>query len=205
MRDPRLMLACLLVFGTAATAAAQPRAPAYHTNHGTTLNVFGGVATASSDTGGLFGGAAGWEITPWFGIEGDAAWLDRPDGEEGFKGALSVHANLLGRHTVVPFLKGGFGLYHAAFASAGQVTPHFYRRRLDAATTVPETNQSFTDPTFVAGGGVNVFLSSHVALRPQVEAIIAVRDSQSYVVTAFTLHLAYHFEEHPITPGRATR
>jgi Outer membrane protein beta-barrel domain len=210
-----LALAALLVLAASATAAAQPTQAAYPPGHGTTLNGFGGVATASSEPGALFGGAVGWEITPWFGIEGNASWLDRPAGEEGFTAAASALVNLTGRQTVVPFVKGGFGLYRASFADADHVTPEFYRQRLgeggsslatpQAFTDPSGTRQTFTDPAFVAGGGLNLFLSRHVALRPQIEAIIVTRDSRSHVVTAFTLHLAYHFEEHPITPSSPIR
>jgi hypothetical protein len=200
-----LSLAWLFVLGAAITAAAQPTPPRYHASHGTTLNVFGGVASGGSDSGGLFGGAVGWEFTPWFGIEGDAAWLDRRGANEDFAATASLHVNLTGRRTAVPFLKGGIGLYHARFANEAGVGPEFYRRRLGNVQSTIGRSLTFTDPAIVAGGGVNLFLSRHVAVRPQVEAIMAVRGSRTHVVTAFTMHLAYHFEDHPITSSRTRR
>ena len=59
---------------------------------------------------------------------------------------------------------------------------------------------NFTDPSFILGGGVNLFVTRHVALRPDVEAKLVRRNSQNYVVTAVSVHLAYHFEDHPMTP-----
>jgi hypothetical protein len=41
-----------------------------------------------------------------------------------------------------------------------------------------------------------------VSLRPDFEAIIAMGDSDSNVVSVVTLQLAFHFEEHPVTPSR---
>ena len=59
----------------------------------------------------------------------------------------------------------------------------------------------FTDPSLAGGGGTNVFLSRHWAIRPQVIATVVLGHSRSYVVTTGTVHLAYHFEDHPVTPG----
>jgi hypothetical protein len=77
--------------------------------------------------------------------------------------------------------------------------PEFYRRRVGPGFG---TTHTFTDPSFVVGGGVNVFTSRHWAIRPEVEAIVVRRQSRSYVVTAVTVGVAYHFEEHPVTPPR---
>ena len=77
----------------------------------TSLSVFGGVATAESTAGGVLGGAAGWQISPRFALEGNAFWLDRPGSETGFSAALNSHVNLVRRHTAVPFLTAGIGVY----------------------------------------------------------------------------------------------
>jgi hypothetical protein len=58
-------------------------------------------------------------------------------------------------------------------------------------------------PSFILGGGVNLFATRHVAIRPDVEAKIVRRNSQNYVVSAVSVHIAYHFEDHPITPSRS--
>ena len=72
---------------TTATASAQnlpPPEPASIPpgnmwSHGTTLNVFGGAAAVSGDRAAIAGGAFGWEIRPWFAIEGGGTWLDWGD------------------------------------------------------------------------------------------------------------------------------
>jgi hypothetical protein len=202
-----LWLAPLLVVVTSVAAAAQPapKVPYSGGNTCTTLNGFGGAAWADSDPGGMFGGALGWEFTPWFGVEASAAWLDRPDHEGGFSASFDGHLKLPVSRTAVPFLKGGFGLYRASFEGNTEKMPMFYRHRLHATDTGVEQSQAFTDPAFAVGGGISLFLSRHLSLRPDVTAILAVRDSDTRVITTFTLHLAYHFEDHPITPSRDRR
>ena len=201
-----LRLAVLLLAVTATAAAAQPAPDVpYAGNHCTTINGFGGVAWSSSEPGGLFGGAFGWEVQPWFGLEANAAWLDRPAGEDGFTASLDAHFKLPAWSRAVPFAKTGLGVYHASFETEADVTPAFYHRRMQMNGTDIQTNQSFTDPALVLGGGVSIFLSRHVSLRPDIEAIIAMRDGDTHVVTALTVHLAYHFEDHPITSTRTGR
>jgi hypothetical protein len=65
--------------------------------------------------------------------------------------------------------------------------------------------QTFTDPALVLGGGVNVFFNRHIAVRPDLEAMVVMRDSHRYVVTTAAIHLAFHFEDHPVTPARRGR
>jgi hypothetical protein len=64
----------------------------------------------------------------------------------------------------------------------------------------PGTN-TFTDPAFFAAAGVNAFTGRHVAVRPAVGAIIAVRNGQSYTVGTLAVRVEYHFEEHPVSPN----
>jgi hypothetical protein len=78
--------------------------------------------------------------------------------------------------------------------------PAFYSRRMAMNGTHMGATTTFTDPTVVFGGGVNAFLSRHWALRPDVREMVVLRHSRSYFVTAFAVHVAYHFEDHPVTP-----
>jgi hypothetical protein len=59
---------------------------------------------------------------------------------------------------------------------------------------------TFTDPSLVGGGGVNVYVSRHWTIRPEIVATAVLRNSRSFVVTAGAVRLAYHVEEHPVTP-----
>jgi hypothetical protein len=198
MSGKYLRLAALLVFVTSTGVAAQTTPPGNAWSHGTTVDVFAGVAAASSRGSALAGGAAGWEITPRLGLEGRMAWLDRPGRAEAFAAALTARANLTNARPAVLFVKGGVGLYRASFEAADGNMPDFYRRRLGPGFGMTHT---FTDPSFVVGGGVNVFTSRHWAIRPEIEAIVVRRQSRSHVVTAVTMGVAYHFEEHPVTPA----
>jgi hypothetical protein len=87
-------LAALILLATGSVAGAQT-VPTHTWSHGTTINLFSGMATAASNAGVTAGGAAGWEVTRTFGIEGLAEWLDRPTGEEGFDVSLSGLVNLM--------------------------------------------------------------------------------------------------------------
>jgi hypothetical protein len=199
MSEKSVSLAALLVFVTSTTAAAQTTPAGNTWNRGTTVDAFAGVATASSRGGALAGGAAGWEITPRFGLEGRVAWFDRPGPAEAFAASLTAHANLLTARPVVAFVKGGAGLYRASFEAEDRNMPDFYRRRLVPGFGI---RRSFTDPSIVVGGGLNVFLSRHWAIAPEIEATVVRRQSRSYFVTAVTMGVAYHFEDHLITPGQ---
>jgi hypothetical protein len=191
-------MASFLLFAVSTTVAAQTPPPENTWRDGTTVDVFAGVSSASSRAGALAGAAAGWEITPRFGLDGSMAWFDRPGNQKAFGAALTARANLVRLRSIVPFVKGGFGLYHASLDAGDSRMPDFYRRRLAPGFGMTRT---FTDPSFVVGGGVNVFATRHWAIRPQIEAIVVRRQSRSYVVTAMTLGVAYHFEEHPVTPA----
>jgi hypothetical protein len=184
-----------------AQPGAQPPADTTNWKRGTTLAIFAGTASASSDTGLVAGGTIGWEVTPRVSIEGSGSWLDRNDGATGFAATMGVATNLLRTRPVAPFVIGGFGLYHASFDRSRGTIPEFYSDRLseDGNGTIA----SFTDPAFVIGGGVNIFASRRWSVRPAVEALIAVNDSDTYTITQLTVQLAYHFEERTITPASA--
>ena len=97
-------------------------------------------------------------------------------------------------------LTGGIGLYRASFDRPGSAMPAFYGRRMAMDGGRMGSAATFTDPTVVFGGGVNAFVNRHWAIRPDVREMVVLRNSRSYFVTAFALHVAYHFEDQPITP-----
>jgi hypothetical protein len=139
-------------------------------------------------------------MSPWFGIEGNAMWLDQPGTETGFSASANAHFTLLTHRKAAPFVTGGVGLYHASFA-AGAGAPKFYSGRFKHTTDMTR-NQRFTDPAFIVGAGVNMFVSENIALRPEVETMFVVRDGESHVVPVLTMHLVYHFADHLVTPSR---
>ncbi len=171
-------LAVVLAFVTA--AAAQTR-PIRHTwSHGTMLTVLAGAARDGSHMNALAGTGIGWEVVPWFGLEGNGTWFDRGARGEAFAADIRALVGLPRAGAVVPFVSGGVGLYRTTFQRARAVT----------------------DPSIVAGAGVNLFVTSHAALRPEVATTFVIGDIRTHAVTAFGLRMTYHFEDHPITPSR---
>lgn len=198
-----IRLIVLLVLSLRGVASAQIAPLPNAWSHGTTLNVFAGAASASSETGPLLGAAVGWEVIRWFALEGSGARLDRPNGADAFAADLKALVGLPGAHAIVPFIEGGVGLYRASFDLSQGVLPDFYRGRIAGNAAIAGTTVTFTDPFFIFGAGVNLFLTRHIAIRPDIDVKIVRRHSQSYAVTAVAVHLAYHFEEHPLAPFKA--
>lgn len=185
--------------GCASSAVTVPNVRPMDFSHGTTLALSGGVAFTSSTTsttGGLVGGDIGWEITPRIGIQGSGSWLDRGPGATAFAAALTGQFSIRRPHPLVPFVEGGFGMYRAAFDSPRSV-PGFYSGRITSGMTGAS---AFRDPLFVAGAGVNLFVTRRIAIRPAAEVFVVTRGSQSYTMGMFTMRAVYHFENHPITP-----
>jgi len=197
----RLYGVVLVFLLASATASAQDDASTMW-RRGTTLNVFGGLAAASNDRGPLAGGAIGWEITPRIAVEGSGAWVEWGHEAQAFSAALRALVPLRTSRPVIPYLAGGFGLVRASFEIADPEVPEFYRRRIANRPEAVRGAATFTDPSVVVGGGVNMFLSRHIAIRPDVNATVVMRDSRARVMTTAAVHLAYHFEDHPITPAR---
>lgn len=168
---------------------------------GTTFGVFAGAAAGQSNTGGLVGGAVGWEISPIVGLEGRVSWLDRRHGADAFAASLTVAGTWANPAALKPFVEAGVGLYRTSFDLSRGAIPDFYRRRMMntglAGAFEPGT---FTDPSFILGGGANVFLGRHVAVRPAANVTFVRRDSSGFALATAQVHLVYHFEDHPVTP-----
>lgn len=191
---------------TTATASAQGPPPEPGTtpsgnmwSHGTTLNVFSGGALGGDDRASIRGAAFGWEIRPWFGLEGSGTWIEWEKSARAFTPALTAQLGLPTAGRAVPFVTGGAGLYHVSFDRMDVEMPQFYRERMTTMNVLGSI-VTFTDPSVVGGGGVNVFLTRKWTIRPEVLATVVVRDSRSFVVTSAALRLGYHFEGHPVTP-----
>ena len=186
----------------AVPAFAQTGPTQHEWGYGTALSVFGGAASDSSHTGLTGGGTVGWEVVPWFGLEGTAAWLDRAARGDAFAADVAAVVSLTKPGPMVPFVDAGIGLYRASFDPSVSEVPAFYRHRMMAIPGPLRTSVAFTDPTMVVGGGVNVFVTGHAALRPEIQARIVTGDSRRHVVTAFLMRVTYHVENHPVSPTR---
>ena len=194
------VVASACVAWSTAAWAQSPIAPA-EWNRCTTLNGFVGAAGDTSQVGTAFGGAIAWDITPALAIEGAGSWIEYGHETTGFAGNLKVRARMSGKRTVDPFVLGGIGLYRASFGPDDPAVPDFYRNRMTHTGTAT-ISHTFTDPTLVVGGGLNVFLTRHFAIRPDVEAAIVLHGGDSHVITTAAVHAVYHFESHPVTPAR---
>ena len=168
---------------------------------GTTLAGFIGAASPSSETSAAAGAALGWELTPHFTIEGRAIWMDAGHRADSFAALLGVRVPLLPARPFVPFVSAGAGVFLATFDSTSSTMPHFYQRRMMSGSTGFQ-GRTFEDFVASLGGGADVFLARHLALRPEVAVLIVTTTSDTRTVPVLGVQLAYHFESHPITPAR---
>ena len=199
----RALAVTCLCCAVPATAVAQQPIRANELSRGTTLNGFVGVTGDSSQSGVAVGGAMGWELTSRVAIEGSGSWAEFGQDTNSFAGAFKLRLRIAGRRHVDPFIHTGVGLYRATFGPNDTAVPSFYRRRMVSSNQGSVSSETFTDPTLIGGGGVSIFLNRHFALRPDAEVAFVFRDGRSHVVTTVALHAVYHFESHPVTPGRS--
>ena len=191
----------IAVMALAALASAQ-ESTGESWSHGTTLNAFAGVASEPTAGTATAGGAIGWQLTPTMSFEGTGAWINSQSSSPWFSAALKVQTRLAHARGTNPFVEAGIGLYQASFDAGQADVPEFYRKRMTEEPGGSVMSHSFTDPTIVFGGGLNVLATRRFALRPTVEVTVVVRNSDSYATTAGVLRLAYFFENHPVTPTK---
>jgi hypothetical protein len=194
-----ILLLVLLVYGPA-TSWAQSTANEWR--YGTTLALFAGGASAASSTSPAVGAALGWEIVPHFTLEGSGAWTGEGDGARSFAALLGPRVNLMSPRTVVPFVSGGIGMARASFDSGAGDVPDFYARRMPEAAGTLRGRHTFQDVAFGLGGGFDVFLKRHLALRPDIRVFFVRAGATTRTMAVYGVHVAYHFESHPITPDR---
>jgi hypothetical protein len=186
----------LVILAGASNAAAQTPS-GLEWRQGTTLAGFGGAASTSSDTDAAAGLSLGWEVTRRFGVEGRGIWLRAGDGEDAFAATLAARVAIQPGRPIVPFAAAGVGLYRASFDAAPSVVPGFYRARMRSGGL---GRQTFDDFAVLFGGGADFFVSRHLAVRPEVNVVLATTRSDVRAVTVYGVQLAYHFESHSITP-----
>jgi hypothetical protein len=192
------VLAVALV-GVAPHAWSQTVSPA-EWHRGTTLAGFFGAASISADTDAAAGLALGWELTPHFTLEGRGTWFDTGPRADAFAAVLGARVPLLPARPVGPFLSGGVGMHRATFDAAYSGMPQFYRRRMSGATA--PRGETFDDFAVALGGGVDIFLARHLAVRPELTLLVLMDGSDRLALPVYGVQLAYHFESHPITPAR---
>ena len=191
------------LLATAVAARAQSATP--DSSPFTTANLLVGVSSTSSGREPVVGGALGWDVARRLNIEMTAKWVLPDRGAETMSLTFGANVRLAPGRAVVPFLSAGVGLYKASFDSSWSDLPGFYGRRLSESGTQLQETIEFTDPALAVGGGVSVFASRHVSIRPEVEVLWVRSGSANHVVTSASVRLAYHFERRPITPAVSTR
>lgn len=194
----------LLVAGVLAPRAASVAvAQALTTDEwhqGSALALFGGM-TLSDSTQSALGGSIVWELTPRLSIDAGGRWLGVTGDTDTVFGSVGVRYVVTGTRPVTPYVNAGIGLYRASFpAVLPHGMPEFYRRRM-AGMQAP-SRRTFDDFAARAGAGVEIYLNRHVSIRPEIEIIGVTDRSHTRIIPLAGVHLAYHFESHPITPSR---
>jgi hypothetical protein len=121
---------------------------------------------------------------------------------DAFSALFGSRVNLLSPRRAVPFVSAGVGMHRATVDGGRSGTPAFYMRRMDVTAADPgmRLEQTFDDFVVALGGGVDIYLRRHLALRPDVRGLLVYADNDTRPVTVYGVHLVYHFEDHPITP-----
>ena len=164
-------------------------------SRGTTLSLFAGSANAPPTTAKTFGAAVGWELNHRLELEGVGAWLPENKGTQAYTAEFKAAVNLTHPARTVPYLTGGVGMYRTTVEPALATLPHFYQQRIGLSAVARRT---FDDPSFVAGGGANVYIARHFSLRPELTVRFVTNGSDAYRVTLANVSIAYHVEEHEI-------
>jgi outer membrane protein with beta-barrel domain len=196
----RCRAAVVLLMAVFAVAVLSSRASAQTSpmdwRHGTTLSGFVGAQSASSDVNPGAGLGLGWELTRRLSFEGRGTWFGVNQEPSDFSATMAAHVALLTPRTVVPFVSAGVGMYRATVNPAWTDVPEFYRRRMS-----PDApgNHTFQDFLMTFGGGVNVFVASHLALRPEANLMLVTTASDARPVAMYGLQFVYHFETHKLS------
>jgi hypothetical protein len=191
--SPAMVALACLVFPPAAWAQTAEA----DWDHGTTLAGFAGVASPFSGVDPALGLSLGWEVTPRFGVEGRGTWFPTSDGVSAFAASIGARVGIQSARPILPFVSGGVGLYRTTFETPlREGIPRFFERRMRSG----EFGRTFDDFLVTFGGGVEVFVSRHLALRPEFTMLLATTRADVHAVPQFGVQLAYHFESHPITP-----
>ena len=166
---------------------------------GTTLSGFiGGATSPFTGAAPALGLTIGWDLTPRLGIDGRGLWIPSEHGGA-FAATLGGRLALQPARPFVPFVSAGAGFHRASFDRPAGPAAWFYRDRM-LMREGRSHGYSFTDFALALGAGADIFLSRHIAVRPDLSAMIVTSRSDVRLVPVYGVHLSYHFESRPITP-----
>jgi hypothetical protein len=194
----RVLMAVAAMLWLAPRASAQVKA-SNEWRTGTTIAGFIGGATESR-TEAATGLSIGWELLPHLTIDGSGVWTVPRNGSATFTALLGTRINLTPPQPVVPFVSGGVGLQRATFDPTASAVPDFYQRRMNGGASGLGRSYTFDDFAYAAGAGADFYLRKHLALRADARVVFASAGGATRAVSVYGLHLAYHFEDHPVTP-----
>ena len=193
----------IIAIAALASALSAASATAQSTSHnpfqfGTTLSGFGGATVDSESTAPAAGLELGWEITHHLAVEGATLWSFPGNGEQDFGVMIGPRFNLAHHRRHIPFVTAAVGMYRASFDNLTAELPPFYDSRVSPAN---RTGKSGTFDDFLAsiGGGGELFLQEHWAIRPEVRLLSVINGSDVRWITSFGAHVVYHFERHPLS------
>jgi hypothetical protein len=204
-----MALAAAVVVLTAPAALAQTPVEQHPWSRSTALFGAAGLVVAADDQSDAWGGGVlAWQMAPRFGVAATALWMDRAGPASGFGADLSAEIALWTtprghRH----YARLGVGLHRASFrtsaAGSREWIPAFYRDRLTAA---PRDGEAvFTDPTILAGYGVDLRIGERFAMRPDVHVSVAMADGRANTMAFVGIQFGYRFNDNPVTPSRSPR
>jgi opacity protein-like surface antigen len=188
---PAISIGAIAVLVIASQAWGQASSGA-EWRRGTTLGGFAGVSTADRTSLAL-GTSLGWELNRHLTIEGRGMWLPNQPASSDFYAWLGAIVPFRPGAFVEPFASAGVGMYHADVDAAAGEVPAFYQGRMDG-----RQRATFDDFALGFGGGANMFVTSHFAIRPEVMFMLVTTRSDARTVPVFGVNVAYHFESHKI-------
>jgi hypothetical protein len=181
--------------GVGAQTPEQPNDAGHATELGVSLG-----ATVAPETTTMAGGTIGWRVSPWAVIQARGTWYAEKLQVEGIGADVGATLNLLPMRRATPYGGAGFGLYRATVTTSGDV-PAFYRSRLTVTNMSSGSQETFTDPAWRFSGGVDVVLHRSIRIRPEATVILVHGKGTTRTITSLGVHLAYIFEDHPVTPA----
>jgi hypothetical protein len=168
-----------------------------------------GFSDDATNNNGWWGGMALWQPTHRVGVAVSGRWIDTGPAASAFAADISTELGLVSRTSrQVPYVRLGVGAYRATFDLSDPTQrlkmPDFYFRRIGTTSPVRQ-RETFMDPMFVAAAGMDVPLNRRISVRPDVQGMWVVRGGHAYQMVLIGVQLAYHIEEHPVTPSRDVR
>jgi opacity protein-like surface antigen len=193
-----VMMLVGLLMTMAGVASGQSQTPMDWT-HGAVASGFVGAGTAS-DAGPAVGVGLGWEMTRRVSLDGRGRWFDGGSSSEGaFNVDLVSRVSLVRTMRAMPYVAAGIGMYRVVFDQASSDVPSFYRDRMDTGAAAG-TRQTFRDVSWTAGGGIDVFLNPHIAIRPEASVLLVTTSGDARAMAVWGVHVVYHFEPHIMQP-----